>query len=127
MASCAVAGVVYAFGAPMPRSFESVGVDYAWFVGWAVVLAASGVLALVGSFWRGRVDLALELERAGLTGNVGALLLYVTVAFVWLGWGGFVPAGFVGAWAVANLVRAVRLSRNLRALKARRAGGRSTA
>lgn len=102
-----VTGVAYTIGAPPPASVAALLPGWALLV-WSVGLATSGVIGLVG------VLRSLRLEQASMLLGAAALLWY-TAAVSTFGWRGLFAGAISVAWAVANLVRAGQIRRDLRA------------
>lgn len=107
-------GATFAFGAPTPASLAT-SINRPVFLGWAATLAVSGVLGLLGCFWRGRLDVGLEIERAALLMQSGAWLLFSGCVIAYAGASGSTAAGICLAWALANLSRSHRINRALAA------------
>lgn len=109
-----VVGAAYLLGLPQPRSVtENLSSPYLTL--WSVGLALSGGIGLVGSYWRGQIEAGLMLERSAML--IGAASVF---GYAWtVGQAGTTAsfaAGFCLAWGVANLVRAVQISKDLHSL-----------
>jgi hypothetical protein len=111
-----VTGAAFLLGAPRPSSMgDELGA--VWGYVWAVGLLLSGVVGLVGCFWRRDLIRGLLLERAGMLFGAAAALGYATQVYNVNGGRSLFGAGFCVAWAVANMVRAVQISNDLRSLR----------
>lgn len=115
MAVSVVLGVSYLAGAPRPGSVNDLLPDPVFYI-WSVALLVTGVAGLVACFSR-RTESGLELERGAMVAQAGALLLYGTVAVTYAGFGALVSAAIVAGWAIANAVRAVQITADLRRLR----------
>lgn len=108
-------GVSYLLGAPPPGSITAL--MPAWEIhAWAGGLLASGLIGLVGCWWRGNHALGLGLELGAMLIGSGALLLYSVAAFAVGGWRATFAAGLVATWMAANLWRVGQIRRDLRIL-----------
>lgn len=109
-----VVGLVFMLGAPRPESvtsqLSSPFVDL-WFAG----LVASGLIGLVGCFWRGGMRRGLMLERSAMLIGAGSVFGYAW-SVAQLGTQAIFTAGSCAAWGIANLVRVYQIGRDLRAL-----------
>lgn len=109
-------GLAFTFGAPPPQSVAALMPQ--WLVAlWAVGLLLSGVLGLVGIAAIRRVQTGLLLEVASMLLGAGALTIVTFAVFAYSGWKGFFGGGLCVAWAVANLVRAGQIRRDLETLQ----------
>jgi hypothetical protein len=72
LASCAAAGLLRTIAAGRPSAVQQ-AMGTGWSAAWGALLLIGAVIALVGVFWRGGLEAALNLERAGLTAVTGAL------------------------------------------------------
>lgn len=84
---------------------------------WSGSLAASGLLALAGCFWRGNLQRALALERAGMLFNTMAMVAFAALAYEHSGSRAYFAGGICLAWAAANVYRAAQISKDLRNLR----------
>lgn len=107
-------GVTFAAGAPAPPSLEAAVPNW-MFATWAVLVGLSGALGVVGCYWRGRIDVALELERSALLIQGGCWLLFAGGIFAYAGLDGLTAGGITLAWGLANVSRAWRITRALKA------------
>jgi len=111
-----LSGISYLLGAPPPGSITAL--MPAWEIhAWAAGLLVSGLVGLVGCWWRGNHALGLGLESGGLLIGSGALLLYTVAAFSVGGWRALFAAGLVATWLAANLWRVGQIRRDLRDVK----------
>jgi hypothetical protein len=108
-----VTGLAYTIGAPPPQSVTALLPGWAVRV-WAVGLAASGVVGLVGVF--SRRDWSLQVEQAAMLLGAAALLWY-TAAVLPFGWRALFAGAVSIGWAVANLTRAAQIRRDLKGLR----------
>jgi hypothetical protein len=115
-------GVTYALGAPPPLSLAD-SIPEWMFISWAVIVGLSGLIGLAGCHWRGRIDVALEIERAALLMQGGCWLLFAGCIMGYAGLIGLTAAGIVIAWAGANLSRAWRITKALAADRVEQAEG----
>lgn len=99
-------GAAYTLGAPPPGSLAALLPGWAVLV-WAVGLAASGVVGLVG------VAYSMRLEAAGMLLGAGALVWYAG-AVAPFGWRASFACAISCAWAGANLWRAWQIRGDLR-------------
>lgn len=100
-----ITGVAYSVGAPPPASVAALLPGWALLV-WSIGLTLSGVLGLAGVFW------SLRLEQASMLLGAAALVWY-TAAVAPFGWRALFAGAISTAWAVANLVRAGQIRRDL--------------
>lgn len=110
-----IVGAFYLFGAPRPVSLSELYQPLIYVYASGLVLG--GLLSLAGCFWLSNLERSLELERAGLITLTGMLLIYVTAVFTSVGPSGLFAAGLVGAWAWANVRRALQCTRDLSRLR----------
>lgn len=110
-----IVGVFYLFGAPRSPAMSAMGPPLTYI--YAVGLIVGGGLALAGSFWLSDLERSLELERAGLIALTGMLFIYMAAVFTVTGSPGLFAAGLVGAWAWANIRRALQCTRDLARLR----------
>lgn len=111
-----VSGAVFVLGAPVPPSMG----DSSLVAVWAWLLLLSGVVGLVGCYTRLNVRRGLGLERAGMLIGAGAVVGYAIQVYTVNGQRALFSAGFCAGWAIANVVRALQVSNDLRKLR----GGR---
>lgn len=115
-----VAGASMLLGAPRPNSMRE-EMDTTLVTLWAIGLFLGGLIGLWGCYTRRNLARGLLLERAGeLISGAAAFGYAMQVVSVNGGKAGF-AAGFCIAWAVANVVRSLQISNDLRSLR----GGRS--
>lgn len=107
-----VSGAVFLLGAPRPPSMGDT-----WLVTmWAVLLVTSGSVGLLGCYTRRNIRRALGLERAGMLIGAGAVIGYAVQVYATNGHRALFSAGFCAGWAIANVVRALQISNDLRKL-----------
>jgi hypothetical protein len=108
-------GVTYLLGAPPPQSAAATMPH--WLVtAWAAGLAVSGLAGLLSAAvirWR---DTSLMLEAGAMLIGAGALVLITAAIAVYSGARGMLGAGLCLGWALANLVRAEQIRREIREL-----------
>jgi len=85
---------------------------------WIVLLIASGVAALVGTWWRGRTSTGLRLELAGVLLLAGGTGMYAAALFTITGTQALAAGSFVAGIAAGSWWRAVQIMRDLRHLRA---------
>jgi hypothetical protein len=107
----ALSGAVFLAGAPEPAGIAAV-MPGAVVTLWAVGMVVSGVVGLVGNWWRG--ERGQVLEAGGLLVGAGSLLIYAATAVAAAGTRAMFPAGIILAWFAANLWRAVQIRAELR-------------
>ena len=78
---------------------------------WGLSLMVGAAVALGGSFWRGRYDTALLLERTGLDFAGFAAIVYAFVIVLVGGFGGLVAAAITAGFGVSCLTRARDIAR----------------
>lgn len=122
LAFSVLAGVAFLLGAP--RSAVTQQLDETLVNVWAVGLTVSGVVGLLGCFWRNNLERSLLLERSGLLIGAGAVLGFAMQVYSVAGGRGLFTAGFYLAWALANVARSLQIGKDLRDMRgARDAGG----
>lgn len=104
-----VTGVAYTIGAPPPASVSALLPAWALHV-WSAGLVVSGVVGLAGALTRRWWS--LQVEQAGMLLGAAALIWY-TAAVVPFGWRALLAGLISVAWALANVVRAVQIRRDL--------------
>ena len=109
-------GAACLLGAPPPGSVVTLLPRWE-VVAWTVLLLVSGVVGLVGCWWRGHIATGLGLELAGMLFGAGATIVYVTGVVAATGVRGLFPAVIVAAWSAANLWRAAQIRGHLRHLQ----------
>lgn len=115
LAVSVVLGVSYLAGAPRPGSVNA-ALPAPVLYGWAIALLITGAAGLWACFSRD-TEAGLELERGAMIAQTGALILYATIAVTYAGFAALISASIVAGWAVANTVRAVQITRDLRRLR----------
>lgn len=111
-----LSGAVFVLGAPVPPSMGGSGLVAVW----AWLLLLSGLVGLVGCYTRRNLKRALGLERAGMLIGAGAVIGYAVQVYTVNGNRALFSAGFCAGWVIANVVRALQISNDLRKLR----GGR---
>lgn len=98
-------------GGGVPNSVEAVLSPLAS-VAWSIMLVVGSTVTLIGIAWRGRYITALGIERVGLILHTAACLVYVValVSNYSPGNNTAIATGFIGAVAVANVWKIVRLT-----------------
>lgn len=86
-------------------------------IAWAVSLGGSGLLSVVGCFWRGNVQRALSLERAGMLFNAMSIMIFAAFVYQYSANRAIFTSGICLAWAAANVYRAAQISKDLRSLR----------
>ena len=110
-----LSGISYLLGAPPPGSITALMPP--WEIhAWAGGLLASGLIGLVGCWWRGNHARGLGLEMGAMLIGSGALLLYSVAAFSLGGWRALFAGGIGVTWMAANLLRAGQIRSDLRNL-----------
>lgn len=108
-----VTGLAYTIGAPPPASVSSLLPGWALHV-WSAGLLLSGVIGLTSvasrAYW------ALKIEASAMLIGAAALVWY-SAAIATFGWRGLFAGAITGAWAAANLVRALQIRRDLRLIR----------
>lgn len=105
-------GVLYLAGGPKSPAIAAQLMP-PWSIIFALGLLSGGGLTLAGSYWLTDIERGLELERAGLVALTGALVVYVTAVLTTNGWPGITAGGLAVAWTWANLMRSLRITRDL--------------
>lgn len=108
-----VLGLNYLIGGPPPDSLAAT-LDEWKFTTWATLLLLSGLIGLVGCYWRGDVDFSLRLERGALIIQCAVVFLYTIALFDAGGRRAAVAGGVAAVWVAAHLVRVIRITRDLR-------------
>lgn len=115
MATSMLIGVGMLLAAPAPQSV--LAVLPGWLVTvWAATWVASGAACLAALRWRKSLYRSLLVERAALVLNTVSVGTFALAAFVFAGWRAWVTGVFLAGWAVANLVRAYRIGREVKQL-----------
>lgn len=117
-----ILGTALTAGAPRPGSMLQYVSDPAFYL-FSIGLMLGGLVALTGSHWRGDVERALDLERAGLLILTGALLVYLVAVVAAFQWQALLTGGLIAAWTHANIRRSLMIGRDLRNVR-RQFGGR---
>jgi len=106
-------GLAYVLGSPPSTSL--IALLTTWQVrGWGIIMLVSGVVGLLGAFWRGSLRFALQVEGAALLIQAGAITLLTTALFGVGGARALTAGGISAAWTIANLLRAGHIRRFLR-------------
>jgi hypothetical protein len=123
LAASAIVGVAYLLGAaPPPSTLEQILVERAGWVRplWYGLLAASGLLGLVGCWLPDQVT-GMLLERTAMLLSTAAILMWVLAIWWVAGAPGFGGLAFFALWGTANVWRSAQITGDLRRM---RAGGR---
>ncbi|GIH07506.1 hypothetical protein Rhe02_55730 [Rhizocola hellebori] len=103
--------------APAPASV--IALMPAWVVvAWATALMLSGIVGVASAVWTGDILRALWAELGALLLGAGVFATYTAAVFVSAGMRAWFSGGFMGAWAVANLIRCAQIRREVRRLTA---------
>lgn len=78
---------------------------------WGLALLGGACVALIGSFWRGKYDTALLLERMGLDVTGFAAVVYGFVICAVAGWDGLLAAAITFSFGLSSLIRARDIAR----------------
>lgn len=108
-----VFGLAYTLGSPPPQSVASQMPPWLVHV-WAVGLLLSGVVGLVGTLAPIGYGRGLSLELGAMLVGAAALVVTTAAIFNYAGARGLFSVGFCVAWALANVVRAVQIVRDMR-------------
>ncbi len=108
-----VSGLVFVLGAPIPPSMGSSDLVAVW----AWLLLLSGAIGLTGCYTRHNLKRGLGLERAGMLAGAGAVIGYAIQVYMINGNRALFSAGFCAGWAIANVVRALQISNDLRKVR----------
>ncbi|GAB7053138.1 hypothetical protein [Catenuloplanes indicus] len=106
-------GVVLAVTREVPRS-ASQTMPHGLITVWMVMLAAAGLVALLGAWWRGSVETGLRVEMAGILLLAGGVTMYVIAVFTVSGMAALVAGGFTAAIACGAWARAGQIGLDLR-------------
>lgn len=109
LALAAVSGIPLVFGKPNSGSMAET-LPVAVSVAWGVILLAGSLMALAGTYWRGRRITGLVLERAGLVGVGGAALVFAFVAVLANGLDAAFSACITAGFGAACFAQARRIS-----------------
>lgn len=113
LAATVFVGLVLAVTGRAPRSAEET-MGHAVLTLWMTLLSLAGLIALVGAWWRGRIETGLRVEMAGVLLLAAGVSMYVIAVFTVSGWAALVAGGFVAAIAVGAWARAVQIGLDLR-------------
>jgi hypothetical protein len=81
---------------------------------WLALLATSGVITLLGTYWRGDLDNGLLIEGGGMTMLAAMLNIYVAALFVVSGSAAVAAGAFLGALGAAGWWRAWQIGVDVR-------------
>lgn len=119
LAASALVGVVYLAGAaPPPSTVEALLPGWVRLL-WYGLLAAGGVLGLVGCWLPDQVT-GLLLERVALLVGTAAILMWILAIWWFAGPPGFGGLAFFGLWAGANGWRAWQITGDLARIRPKR-------
>lgn len=110
----AVSGVPLLLGKPNSGSVQD-ALPPAMTALWGAMLVLGSTLALAGLYWRGRRSTGLLMERTGLIGVGGAALVYACILLT-TGWRGMFAACITGAFGLACITQARRISQRIHAV-----------
>jgi len=110
-----IVGVAFLLGAPPPGSIAMLMPRWET-LAWASGLLLSGVVGLIGVWWRDWEN-SMRLEQAAMLFGAAAILMYCVSAFSIAGWRALFAGGLTGTWCAANLWRANQIRRDLRGLR----------
>lgn len=110
-------GISYLARVPAPQSLAAT-VPRGIVLLWAGGLALSGIVGLVGCLWRGAVVVGLGLERGALIMSTAVLILIAAAIVSANGQRAVYSAGLTVAWGLANLVRCLQITQDLRQVAA---------
>lgn len=99
-----------------PRGAVLGRVDLLVFRSWAVWLILSGLLGIVGCYWRGDLRRGLRLEQAGAYFNAAAILGFVAMVYAYTSTLSIFTFGVCLTWATAHVVRCFQIRNDLRSL-----------
>jgi hypothetical protein len=106
-------GITVAVTGQVPKSAEKT-MPYELIVVWMTMLAAAGLISLVGAWWRGRPETGLRVEMAGVLLLAAGVTMYVIAVFTVSGWAALVAGGFMAAIACGAWGRAAQIGLDLR-------------
>lgn len=106
-------GVVLAATRQVPRSAAET-MSHHLITVWMLMLAAAGLVALLGAWWRGSVETGLRVEMAGILLLAAGVSMYVIAVFTVSGMAAFVAGGFTAAIACGAWARAIQIGLDLR-------------
>lgn len=110
-------GSAYLVGTRPPPTMAQLLPHWAVLV-WAVTYVGSGVLGLVGCYWRGDIRDGLGVERGAMLMHTAPVWLYVlALAVHGARPGALVAGGVFFAWGCANLWRVWIITRDLRVIE----------
>jgi hypothetical protein len=110
-----VFGVLALLGAPRTLSLSE-WPPWAFYI-WAVGLIVSGVVGILGCYWRGHIEVGLLYESAGMLIGSGGLLAPMIGAFQISGGKALFTAGLYATWAIMNACRVYQIHRDLQVLR----------
>lgn len=111
----ALSGIPLLFGAPNSASVEAALPPLLVAV-WGAMLVVGSTMALVGTYWRGRLMTSYVLERTGLVGVGGASVVYALCAVMGAGLDAAFSACLTVGFGVACFAQAHRISRRVGAI-----------
>jgi hypothetical protein len=117
MAWSSLIGFGYLTTAPVPQSLVSTLPGWL-LTAWAALTAVSGVVTLLGCWWRG--ERGMRVELGGLLMNAGALAMFTAAVFTFAGYRALWSGGLAIAWAGANLWRCAQVAKDLRSIRGSR-------
>ncbi len=117
LAWSALLGASYLVRVPAPRSLAA-AVPHWVVLLWAAGLVLSGAVGLLGCLWRGQAETGLGLERGAMLMSTAALTLIAVASLAANGDRALFGVGLMSAWAMANVARAMQITRDLRQIAA---------
>lgn len=117
---CLLAGLVFAAGVADSGALDRMG---GWAPVWAVALAVSAAVALLGAFWRGAQLVGLPLEQSGLLFNAAAIFMYAASVYSYAGNRSLFTVGICLTWIWGHMARVIQIRNDLRSLRGARSAG----
>lgn len=112
LGACVIAGAVMAITGVRPPSLSR-SLPYDVMTVWLALVAAGGLVGIVGAYWRGRIDDGLLIEFGGVLAIGSACTLYVIALFALNPLANAVASGgLLSGIAVGGVLRAVQCARD---------------
>lgn len=105
----------FAGSAPPPTTVEALLPDWVRDL-WYGLLLGSGSVGLI-AVWLRDIATGLLLERIALMVNAAALVIYITAIIAVGGRPGVGAGAFLAGWSIANIIRAVQITRDLHRIR----------